>query len=229
MSLVSNCLQLLKVTPKSARAVLIDIRSGGYPWWWSWLDRQVQHEPHPSPLPKTPALLTPKFTATAAPPATIFRPSSRSQPRRDSFDALTPRSYKAAPSPKAKHLLKTSNSNHCSQSLLRDDDSLTSCPPFRPVPNYMTPTVSAKAKVRDSQEAGRCSNDGGKKRFSFNLTQSIGSLRWGKGPLLAAKEPEVVQRTARGKHRATNSIGGVSVDSTVSLPLPAGVGKKPFK
>ncbi|KAJ6360823.1 hypothetical protein OIU77_004778 [Salix suchowensis] len=30
---------------------------------------------------------------------------------------------------------------------LKDDDSLTSCPPFS-VPNYMTPTVSAKAKTR---------------------------------------------------------------------------------
>ena len=108
---------------------------------------------------------------------------------------------------------------------MSDDDSLTSCPLFRPVPNYKAPTVSAKAKVREG--AGGDGYDGGKKRFSFSLTQSIGSLRWGKGPLFTAKVPVPVQSMSKQKHRSTNSIGGLSVDSTVSLP--AGVGRKPFK
>jgi len=225
MFFVSKCLQLLKVTPMSAHAVLTDIRSGGYPWWWSWLDRQLPHEVHPAPMPKTPAMLTPKF-ASAGPSAPSFRPSSHSQPKRDIFDVPTPRSSKALPSPRTKHSLKTTNK--WSQNQLRDDDSLTSCPPFKPVPNYMAPTVSAKAKVRDGQGAGADRYNGGKKRFSFSLTQSIGSLRWGKGPLFAAKEPAVpVQSMLSKRHRSTNSIGGLSVDSTVSLP--AGVGRKPFK
>ncbi|ONK56890.1 uncharacterized protein A4U43_C10F14300 [Asparagus officinalis] len=210
--------QLLKVTPKSAHAVLTDIRSGGYPWWWNWLDRH---------LPTEPPQNTPKF-ASVAPQTTSFHPSIQNQANKDIFfDLSTPRSSKVLPSPRSKLSLKTSNKRH--QSSMRDDDSLTSCPAFRPVPNYMAPTVSAKAKVRENQiDGGRDGRNGEKKKFSFSLTQSIGSLRWGKGPLFAAaKEPVTVQRAARGKHRSTNSIGGASVDSTVSLPV--GVGRKPFK
>ncbi|KAG1328270.1 hypothetical protein COCNU_01G022040 [Cocos nucifera] len=102
---------------------------------------------------------------------------------------------------------------------LRDDDSLTSCPAFT-LPNYMVPTASAKAKVRSSLAA----DHEGKRRFSFGLGQSIGSLRW--SPFAAGKDAGS-QRTGMGKHKKTFSVGGLSVDSTLSLP--AGVGRRPFK
>ncbi|KAJ0690279.1 putative IQ motif, EF-hand binding protein [Helianthus annuus] len=41
--------QLWKATPKSAQNALTDIRSGGYPWWWNWLERQL-----PSDEPQNP-------------------------------------------------------------------------------------------------------------------------------------------------------------------------------
>ncbi|KAK8494982.1 hypothetical protein V6N13_008894 [Hibiscus sabdariffa] len=109
----------------------------------------------------------------------------------------------------------------------KDDDSLTSCPPFS-VPNYMAPTVSAKAKVRaNSNPKERFMGTPGsesKRRLSFPLTQGIGSFKWGKGSLFSGKD----SRSQRGldKHQSLQSLGNLSVDSTVSMP--ATVGRKPF-
>ncbi|XP_010927902.2 protein IQ-DOMAIN 13 [Elaeis guineensis] len=184
--------QLLKVTPKSAHAVLTDIRTGGFPWWWNWLERHLSPAARPNPL-ASPIPRTPTTPSAASQP----RPPSRGTPRPAS--ASRRRDHRA------------------SSGGLRDDESLTSCPALA-VPNYMAPTASAKAKVRSLAE-----DRDGKRRFSFGLDQSIGSLQWSKGEsLFAATRDAGSQRMGAGKHKKT-----LSVDSTVSLP--AGVGRRPFK
>lgn len=74
---------------------------------------------------------------------------------------------------------------------MKDDDSLVSCPPFS-VPNYMAPTVSAKAKARPNSEP--------KRRFSLPLSSNIGSFKWNN----------------KGSSR------GSSVDSVTSMPVAFG-------
>ncbi|XP_038990912.1 protein IQ-DOMAIN 14-like [Hibiscus syriacus] len=109
----------------------------------------------------------------------------------------------------------------------KDDNSLTSCPPFS-VPSYMAPTVSAKAKVRANSNSkerfmatpGSESN----RRLSFPLTQGIGSFKWGKGSLFSGKDSR--SQTGLDKRQSLQSLGNLSVDSTVSMP--ATVGRKPF-
>ncbi|KAL0289933.1 UNVERIFIED_CONTAM: protein IQ-DOMAIN 14 [Sesamum angustifolium] len=98
---------------------------------------------------------------------------------------------------------------------LRDDDSLTSCPPFS-VPNYMSPTVSAKAKARANSNPkervpGTPGNDS-KRRFSFALTPNIGPFKWSKGFNKDSASQKVLE-----KHKSSHSIGDLSVDSTVSI------------
>lgn len=225
--------QLLKVTQKSAHAVLTDIRFGGFPLWWNWLDRQVPSEQHSNTLPKNPTARAPapapapKLKSTAF-SGTLQCPSSRNEPKgpvHDVLDVPTPRSaITVLPTPRAQHPSSATTKWHKKQ--MRDDDSLTSCPAFTAVPNYMAPTVSAKAKARDSSVTAKDGHEGGKKRFSFSLTQSIASVGWNKGPFFASKESVPIPRRL-GKHRSTSSIGGMSVDSTVSLPVR--VGRKPFK
>ena len=107
---------------------------------------------------------------------------------------------------------------------LKDDDSLTSCPPFS-VPNYMAPTLSARAKVRASSNprerlGGTPTSTDSKRRLSFPLSQGIGSFKWSKG--FSNKDQRVPD-----KFQSLESIGNVSVDSTVSLPARV-VGRKPF-
>lgn len=112
---------------------------------------------------------------------------------------------------------------------LKDDDSLTSCPPFS-VPNYMASTVSAKAKVRAGSNPkerfmGTPSSDS-KRRLSFPLTQGIGSFKWNKGSIFSSNKDTSSPRVVLDKNQSMQSLGDLSVDSTVSLP--AGVGRKPF-
>ncbi|XP_009780944.1 protein IQ-DOMAIN 13-like [Nicotiana sylvestris] len=105
---------------------------------------------------------------------------------------------------------------------LKDDDSLTSCPPFS-APHYMAPTVSAKAKLRASSNpkeriSSKPSSDT-KKRFSFPLTPNIWSSKWSKGSGKdSASRKEVDKQESMADH--------ISVDSTVSMP--AEVGRRPF-
>ncbi|XP_008790579.1 protein IQ-DOMAIN 14-like [Phoenix dactylifera] len=184
--------QLMKVTPKSAHAVLTDIRNGGFPWWWNWLEHQLSPAARPSPV--------------ANPiPRTPITPSAASQPRTPSRGTPRPAS--------ASHR----RDHRGAAGRLRDDESLTGFP-APAVPSYMAPTASARAKVRTLAE-----DYDGKRRFSFGLGQSVGSLQWSKGgsPFAAAKDAGS-QRMGAGKHKTT-----LSVDSTVSLP--AGVGRTPFK
>lgn len=113
---------------------------------------------------------------------------------------------------------------------LNDTDSLTSCPPFS-VPNYMAPTVSAKAKVRASSNPkerivpGTPPGGGGtesKRRFSFPLTPNIGSFKWNKG----SNKDNSSSHKVLEKNESMRSTGEVSLDSAVSMP--AIVGRKPF-
>lgn len=105
---------------------------------------------------------------------------------------------------------------------LKDDDSLTSCPPFS-VPNYMTPTASAKAKARANSNPkerfpGTPNSESSQRRVSFPLTQGIGSFKWRKGSGKESGSQNFIDKN--------QSIGNLSVDSTVSMP--ATVGRKPF-
>ncbi|KAL6616530.1 hypothetical protein ACP70R_038800 [Stipagrostis hirtigluma subsp. patula] len=220
--------QLLKATPMAAHAILADLQSGRSPWWWTPIDRR--HEPDAyhraaDPVAKPgPALaivhreMTPA-TAATTPARSVVSSYSTAKPR------ATRPAKGGAPPP----------SSHAGS--IRDDESLTSCPAFGAVPNYMTPTVSASAKARaraqlQQQQQQKAAQE--KPRFSFGLGQSIGS--WAKSPFWKAGggQPSssrvgtpAASVAAGGRHRSTRSIGSLSVDSTVSMP--AGIGRRPFK
>lgn len=93
----------------------------------------------------------------------------------------------------------------------------------------MTPTVSAKAKVRANSNPkerfpGTPSAES-KRRLSFPLGQGVGSsFKWNKGSLFSNKD-SISQRVME-RHQSLQSTGNLSVDSSVSLP--ATVGRKPF-
>ena len=92
----------------------------------------------------------------------------------------------------------------------------------------MTPTVSAKAKVRANSNPKErypvTPSSESKRRLSFPLGQGIGSFKWNKGTLFSSKD-STSQRVIE-RHQSLQSTGNLSVDSTVSLP--ATVGRKPF-
>ncbi|GLT91571.1 hypothetical protein SLE2022_094530 [Rubroshorea leprosula] len=242
--------QLWKATPKSAQNALSDIRSGAFPWWWNWLERQLPPaNPSESQGMKNFQLTPPRPNSELKPSP---RPASSTKQHPFGFDIMdisTPTSTKSTILPATKHLrtpppprLSQGNSSSLPKYSrprasgadspfdlsLRDDDSLTSCPPFS-VPNYMTPTVSAKAKVRPSsipkeRYLGTPSSES-KRRLSFPLTQGIGSFKWNKGSFFSGKKDSSSQR-GLDKRQSLQSIGNLSVDSTVSMP--ATVGRKPF-
>lgn len=238
------------------QAGLMDFRSGGFPWWWNWLERQV---PQSSSLPKPSEnqslknlLLTPPRSAfdsnTPSPLPQSSNFISRNQNRGgfDSFDTPTPRSTRsAAPISFSSRATKTppgrlpqkynmrSRGHSPFNGSFRDDDSLTSCPPFS-APRYMEPTVSAKAKVRAGSNSNPKERSSGattptsevsKRRVSFPLSQDMGSFKWNKrSPLFTGKDSS---SQGVGKDQSSvNSIGNRSVDSTLSMP--ATVGRKPF-
>ncbi|RWW90072.1 hypothetical protein BHE74_00000790 [Ensete ventricosum] len=188
--------QLLKVTPRSAEAMLTGLRSGSAPWWWTWLESQHPSSDNPEPAPpvRVPRPQTPRSPAVIRPRAT---PGPR-RPHRGHYTRLRPADA--------------------------DEASLTSCPPFA-VPNYMAPTASAKAKVR-SHSAFVSVQEPKKKRFSFGLGQSIGSLFAGKEAISGGGCCGSKSTGRQGRHRSTQSVGGMSVDSIVSLPLGAVVGRR---
>lgn len=103
---------------------------------------------------------------------------------------------------------------------LRDDEGSLS------VPNYMTPTASAKAKARASSNPkerlpGTPANES-KRRFSFSLTSNIGTFKWNRG---SAKDGAATQK-APEKQISSHFREDLSLDSTVSMP--AAVGRRPF-
>ncbi|XP_026444512.1 protein IQ-DOMAIN 14-like [Papaver somniferum] len=267
--------QSLKASPKSAQSALMEIRSGGFPWWWNWIERQLpenQSEIQSTQLKNNrfsevqsiqtngqfSEFQSQQHRTDVTPPrrwsqgtgSTTARPqtgnSKQSSFRLENLDSLTPRPKtplgSMARTPVHLSSSRSPLSNKPGTPMkhpkprsvmggdypLRDNDSLTSCPPFS-VPNYMTPTVSAQAKVRShSNPKDRLlatPDREQKRRLSFPLTQSIGSMRWGKSPLFSSKDSS--SRSVLGKNQPVHSVGNVSVDSTVSLPPH--LGRRPFK
>lgn len=244
--------QLWKASPKSAQTALVDIRSGGFPWWWNWLERQLPSANPSESQPTKNARLTPlRPTPEHKPsPRPLTSNSKQSNFGFDNLEVHTPRSTRSTVPMRTRQMLTPSSrtpptgggssSSNLMKFLkprasaadstydvpLKDDDSLMSCPPFS-VPNYMTPTVSAKAKVRPNSNPkdrfpGTPSNES-KRRFSFPLTPNIGSFKWNKG---SSKDSTTSQRMLEKHHQSPRSIGDFSVDSTISMP--ATVGRKPF-
>nr|VDD16046.1 unnamed protein product [Brassica rapa] len=113
----------------------------------------------------------------------------------------------------------------------KDDDSLTSCPPF---PSYMAPTLSAKAKVRPNSNPKErvmgtpSSVSSEKRRVSYPQAQRGQDVfRWNKGSLLMSNKGGPGSSSPGGvvvleKRKTVKSVGNLSVDSTVSMP------SKPF-
>ncbi|CAM8951124.1 unnamed protein product [Rhodiola kirilowii] len=111
--------------------------------------------------------------------------------------------------------------------LVKDDDSLNSCPQFS-APSYMAPTASAKAKVRAGSTLTEETDATPGRRFTFPLSQGIGSFKWNKGSSLFLNKEAKNDHSERKleKDESFHSAGNLSVDSTTSLPVE--VGRKPF-
>ncbi|XP_022887776.1 protein IQ-DOMAIN 14-like [Olea europaea var. sylvestris] len=239
--------QLWKANPKSAQTAL-DIRSSGSPWWWNWLERQLPiTNTSESQIAAKTITLTPPRPISEHKPSPLLHAGNYKQNNFgfDGHESLTPKSSKSAIPVRTKQMhtpsrttppvantptrmkytkQRASAANSPYDVPLKDDDSLTSCPPFS-VPSYMAPTVSAKAKVRANSNPkerilGTPGNDS-KRRFSFPLTPNIGPFKWNKG-----SNKDSTSQKGSEKHQPLYSIGDMSVDSTVSMP--ATVGRKPF-
>lgn len=239
--------QLWKATPKSAQNALMDIRSGGFPWWWNWLERQLPSDepirnPELTPTPPRPNL---DQKTSPRPQSSLFKQNNFSF---DNLDTPTPRSSRSMVPPRTRQQMtptrtppsttpnlmkysKAKGSAAGSPYPMKDDDSLMSCPPFS-VPNYMSPTVSAKAKARatgnpkDRLTSTAASESSSKRRFSFPLTQNIGSsFKWNKRSSSKDSTASQAQRVLE-KHKSPGSIGDLSMDSAISMP--AAVGRRPF-
>lgn len=246
--------QLWKASPKSAQTPLADIRAGGFPWWYNWLERQL---PTPSNPPQTTNVMK-TFQLTPPRPNSEVRPPSSSAQKQqqrnfafETMDTPTPRSTRSTIYPASKPMRtppsgRTPLAAHTSKYSrprasvgagspfdlpLKDDDSLTSCPPFS-VPNYMNSTASAKAKARASSNPKErfmaTPSSESKRRLSFPLTQGIGSFKWNKGSFFSNKDngSSRALEQHQNQHQSVHSVGNMSVDSSVSLP--AAVGRKPF-
>lgn len=251
-------LQLWKSNTKSAQTPLTSIHSGGYPWWWNWLERQL---PQPTAsetqtqTPKNYRFTPPRSTSQLKPSPRALSSSANKQPSFgfDNIDpAATPMSTRSPALVSSSKLMLTppsermvpstggpSTSNKYSRVRasgaespfgMKDDDSLVSCPPFS-VPNYMVPTVSAKAKARaNSNPKDRfptTPTSETNRRSSFPLSQGIGSFKWNKGSIFSGSSSNLQRGKGFDKHQTLDSTGNLSVDSTVSLPAGA-IGRKPF-
>ncbi|GAB4859130.1 IQ-DOMAIN 14-like [Ancistrocladus abbreviatus] len=225
--------ELWKVSPRAPEAGLMDIGSVGFPWWWNWLERQTPMTPLPKPS-ESPAMknfhLTPPMHPMELKASPLSHSSDYPQPSPvfDNLDTPTPRLTRT-PVPTRTRLGQTPTPGRkfikprvigVASSPFNDDDSLTSCPPFS-VPRYMEPTVSAKAKVKGSTTPPV---DESKRRLSFLMPQGIGSFKWSKGTFFGIKETS--SQRLFGKNQSLQSIGSVSVDSTISMPAIAG--RRPF-
>lgn len=85
----------------------------------------------------------------------------------------------------------------------------------------MVPTASANAKLKGSPipDSPSSNTNEPRRRMSFPFTQGVGSFKWNKGK-------ETSSQSVVGKNQSVQSVGNLSVDSTVSMP--AAVGRKPF-
>lgn len=217
--------QLWKNSPRSAQ----DIRTNGVPLWWNWVDKQNNQTP--------PFRLTP----TRPSPSPQAHSSNKNHFRlNNSFDVSTPNSSKSAYLTPSRPIHTPQPSRYSrgggrgtQDSPFKDDDSLTSCPPFS-APSYMAPTVSAKAKLRANSNpkervdgATPVNNKKEKRRSSFPL----GSFKWNKGSLFMSNNNKGPGSSSSGavvleKHKTLKSVSNMSIDSTVSMP--ATIGKRSF-
>ncbi|KAI4364293.1 hypothetical protein MLD38_020404 [Melastoma candidum] len=226
--------QLWKPNSKSPMTPSADVRTARFPWWWSWLDRRLPSTNPDEAQPQKNFHITPPRAVSESKPSP-WTPLSdyRTPPQRIEFDNIssaTPRSTRSVIPMSSTNLRTPSKTTSASKYLrsrvtvpqsanddltLKDDDSLTSCPAFS-VPNYMAPTVSAKAKVRPGsnprERFPKTPTTEGKKRFSFSLFSGKNA---GSTSVLDKRQP-------------LHAIGNVSFDSTVSLPAGVGTGRKPF-
>ncbi|KAL6527154.1 IQ-DOMAIN 14-like [Orobanche gracilis] len=224
--------QLWKANPKSDHSPA-DIKSDGFPWWWNWLERQLpdvggtsQSIPLTSPRPDSEIKSSPhrhnnKHTnlASDSRDSPAPRPSSRSAFRVHQTWTHANTTFSSMHNKYAKTRTSAANS-----STTFDADSLMSCPPFS-IPNYMTPTISAKSKVRPNsnprERFQRTSGNESNRRFSFPSTpKSIASS------FKAGSNKDSTSQTGPEKHESPRSVGGFTVNSAVSMP--ALVGRKPF-
>ncbi|XP_042007987.1 protein IQ-DOMAIN 14-like [Salvia splendens] len=240
--------QLWKANPKSTPNSS-GVRSNGFPWWWNWLERQLpQAGSSQSQAASRSISLTPSRAVSEFKPSPQLHPSSTRLGNLmfDNHESVTPRSSRSTVPVRAKYFqttpgrspLASSSSytkfskpkggatNSAYDTPMKDDDSLVSCPPFS-VPNYMTPTVSAKAKARAYSNPrerfpGTPGSSDSKRRFSFPLTPNAGSFKWNKG-----SNRDSASQVGTEKQEDARSIGDFSVNSTVSMPAGL-VGRKPF-
>ncbi|XP_019445745.1 PREDICTED: protein IQ-DOMAIN 14-like isoform X2 [Lupinus angustifolius] len=233
--------QLWKGSPKSNQTPITDMRSGRFPWWWKWLERQL---PETSNSQERQVLKNSQLTPPRphSEQKTSPRPTSSTSMQHhfanDNMDTPTPKSTKSTivtyskPPRTPPYRTPQPNSSKYSRPraigahspfdvAMKDDESLTSCPPFS-VPNYMAPTASTKAKVRASSNprerfGGTPTSESSKRRSSFPLSQASGSL-------LSSKDSS--SKRVPDKYGSLESLGNMSVNSIVSMP--AAVGRKPF-
>ncbi|KAK4345332.1 hypothetical protein RND71_035508 [Anisodus tanguticus] len=198
--------QLSKNDQKSA----LDMGANGFPWWWNWLERRLpsgnanksqsaakdikltparvisEHKPSPTPLNNITFRRILSDYGNHESPNTPM--STKSEiPTRGKQMMHTPSRTPQMNSPILKKYsrARASTANNYPFDLpLKDNDSLTSCPPFS-VPHYMSQTASAKAKARANsnpkeRNPEKQSSDT-KKRFSFPMTPNIWSSKWSKG------------------------------------------------
>ncbi|KAL5223129.1 hypothetical protein ABZP36_027842 [Zizania latifolia] len=211
-----------QATPMAAHAILADLQSGRSPWRWTPIERRREPEVHRH------VEHIDNGKARQASFAVAHREMGAATPARSVVSSYS----KTRATRPAKMASSYGGGSIC------DNESLTSCPAFGGVPNYMTPTLSASAKARARaelllrQQQQAVAQE--KPRFSFGLGQSIGS--WAKSPFWKAGGQQssssrvgtpATSVAGGGRHRSTRSVSGLSVDSTVSMP--AGIIRRPFK
>jgi hypothetical protein len=225
--------KLWKNSPKSAQDIHT---SSGLPLWWSWVDRQL---PLASPVPSySQPLRDYRLTPTRLSPSPLSQSSNQRHFRHDdNFDTSTPKSSRSTLLTPSRPF-RTSTSRYSrgrlrgQDSPFKDDDSLTSCPPF---PSYMAPTVSAKAKVRPTSNPKErvmgtpSSVSSETRRMSFPpAQQGLDVFRWNnKGSLLMSNSSSQRGPGSPGgvvleKRKTLKSVGNTSIDSTASMPATVG-------
>ncbi|WMV34101.1 hypothetical protein MTR67_027486 [Solanum verrucosum] len=230
--------QLWRGNPKSAT----DVRTSGIPWWWNWLDHQLlpgndsESQSAVKDVHSTPSRAISEHKPSPWRLSQNFRHLHLDY---DSHESVTPRSTKSAVPLRGKlmHTPRRTSSPMSSSSVskysrrraadspfnhsMKDDDSLTSCPPFSG-PSYMSPTISAKAKFRgktilEERNIGTPSNSS-RRRLSFPLTpSSTGSVKWNKGS--GKDAASLKEHESMGDHMSVHSTGST----------PTVVGRKPFQ
>ncbi|EOA26347.1 hypothetical protein CARUB_v10022727mg [Capsella rubella] len=223
--------KLWKNSPKSSQGIR---SSGGFPQWWNWADRQ---HPLASPAPSySQPLRDFRLTPSRLCPSPLSQSSKKHHTTRldNHFDTFTPRSSRSTMHTPSR-AIHTGTSRYSRGRLIRgqespfkDDDSLTSCPPF---PSYMAPTVSAKAKVRPNsnpKERVMGTPMSEKRRMSYPPEQQgLDTFRWNKGSLLMSNSNSRGPGSPGGvvleKHKTLKSVGNLSIGSTAST-----VGRKEF-